>query len=453
MGTYVIDSRLFKDQFSTEAMRTIFSDENTVQKWLDVEAALAKVQAVLGIIPKAAAEEIQKKSRVALIDLDELKREMDRTAHPIVPLLRLIKKVCTGDAGEYVHWGATTQDIIDTGTIIQVREALDVMEAELRELHALLSALAAKHKAVPMTGRTHGQQALPITFGFKVAVWVAEIGRNLQRLQDMRPRVLVGQFSGAVGTLAALGDKGIQVQEDLMRELGLACPEITWHTARDGIAELSSVLAICTTTIGKIAHEIYCLQKTEVGELEEPFAMGKVGSSTMPHKRNPPTCETIVAIAKIVRSTAPLAFDSMLAEHERDKIGLQIEREMIGRLCCLAHAALKKILYVIKGLTVRPENMERNLHIQKGLLMSEAIMMRLGEKFGRQEAHDMVYEVCMGAFEKDVPLKGALLAHPKIAASLSAAEIDAMLDPHGYVGLSETFVDRVTGNKAAGKRR
>lgn len=444
MGAYVIDSRLFKDQFSTEAMRAIFSDENTVQKWLDVEAALAKVQAALGIIPEAAAAEIRRTALVSLIDLDALKLEMDRTAHPIVPLLRAIKKVCKGDAGEYVHWGATTQDIIDTGTVLQVREALEVMEGELRELHALLSGLAAKYKAQPMTGRTHGQQALPITFGFKVAVWVAEIGRNLQRIHDMRPRVLVGQFSGAVGTLAALGDQGIPVQENLMRELGLGCPEIAWHTARDGIAELASVIAICTTTVGKIAHEIYCLQKTEVGELEEPFAMGKVGSSTMPHKRNPPTCETVVAIAKIVRSTAPLAFDSMLAEHERDKIGLQVEREMIGRLCCLADAALKKILYVIRGLVVRPENMERNLHIQKGLLMSEAIMMRLGEKFGRQEAHEMVYEVCMGAFEKNIALKDALLAHKTIGASLSAAEIDAMLDPHGYVGLAETFVDRVT---------
>ena len=451
MGAYVIDSRLFKDQFSTEAMRRIFSDENTVQKWLDVEAALAKVEAGLGIIPEDAAKEICRNARVELIDLDELKREMDRTSHPIVPLLRAIKKVCAGNHGEYVHWGATTQDIIDTGTVLQLREALDVIEAGTRELHGVVCALAQKYKALPMAGRTHGQQALPITFGFKVAVWASEIARNLERLGEMRERVLVGQFSGAVGTHAALGKNGIPVQDGLMRELGLRSPDITWHTARDGIAELVCVLAISTSTIGKIAHEIYCLQKTEFGELEEPFAMGKVGSSTMPHKRNPPTCETIVAIAKVVRSTAPLALEGMLAEHERDKIGLQVEREFLSRVCCLADAALKKMLYVLRGLSVRPQNMERNLYIQKGLLMSEAVMMRLSETFGRQEAHEMVYQVCMGAFEKDIPLKDALLDHPAIAANLTGAEIDAMLDPHGYVGLAEIFVDRATGSATPAK--
>jgi adenylosuccinate lyase len=444
MGAYVIDSRLFKDQFSTEAMRQIFSDENTVQKWLDVEAALARVEAALGIIPKAAAEEISRKARVELIDLDALKREMDRTAHPIVPLLRAIKKVCAGDAGEYVHWGATTQDIIDTGTVLQLREALDVIEAGMCELRGVVCALAQKYKALTMAGRSHGQQALPITFGFKVAVWASEIGRNLERLRELRTRLLVGQFSGAVGTLAALGDKGIAAQESLMRELGLGCPDITWHTARDRVAELACVLAISTSTIGKIAHEIYCLQKTEFSELEEPFAMGKVGSSTMPHKRNPPTCETIVAISRIVRSTTPLALEAMLTEHERDKIGLQVEREFVSRLCCLTDAAVKKALYVVRGLTVRPQNMERNLYVQKGLLMSEAVMMRLSDKFGRQEAHEMVYAVCMDAFEKDIPLKDALLAHPTIGTHLSNADIDSMLDPHGYVGFAEIFVDRVT---------
>ena len=446
MGAYVIDSVLFRDQFSTEATRRIFSDEQTVQKWLDVEAALAKVQARLGIIPEAAAREIQAKAKVDLIDLVDLKKEMDRTSHPIVPLLRAMKKVCSGDAGEYIHWGATTQDIIDTGTVLQIKEALVEIEKNTRKVHANVCTLAQTYRDLTMVARSHGQHALPITFGFKAAVWAEELRRNLDRLAQMKARVLVGQFAGAVGTLAALGDQGVDVQEALFVELGLACPEIAWHVSRDGIAELACVIAICTSTLGKIAHEIYSLQKTETAELEEPFAMGKVGSSTMPHKRNPPTCETIVAISKVVRSTAPLGLEAMMAEHERDKIALQVEREFISRMCCMADAAATKLAFVTGNLTVRGDNMEKNLFIQKGLLLSEAVMMRLGDKFGRQEAHEIVYEVSMAVFENGGTFKDGLLQDPRIGENLSASEIDAMLDPHAYTGAAGLFVDRVVAN-------
>jgi adenylosuccinate lyase len=443
MAAYVIDSRLFADQFSTAASRRIFSDENTVQKWLDVEAALARVEARLGIVPQAVADEISRKAKVELFDLDEMKREMDRTSHPIVPLVRAIKNICDGDAGEFVHWGATTQDIMDTGTILQLREALDEIEAGTRRLLGNVADLAERHKSTVMAGPTHGQQALPITFGFKAAQWLDELCRNLERFREMQRRVLVGQFGGAVGTLAALGVKGEQVQRGLMNELGLACPQISWQSSRDRIAELVCVLAICTSTIGRIAHEIYCLQKTEFAELEEPFSPGKVGSSTMPHKRNPPTCETIVAISKILRSTAPLALEAMMTEHERDKIGLQTEREFISRACCLADAAAKKAVTVVAGLTVKPQNMERNLSLQKGLLMSEPVMMALGAKFGRQRAHEMVYEVCMKVFEADVPFKEGLLENADIKRNLTSEKIDEMLDPHLYTGSAAIFVDRV----------
>lgn len=446
MAAYVIDSALFRDQFSTAQMREIFSDEQTVQRWLDVEAALAKVQARLGIIPQHAADEICAKARAELIDLPDLKREMDRTSHPIVPLLRAMKKVCGGDAAEYIHWGATTQDIIDTGTMLQVRDALDVMGKRYEELEGHLVKLAQKHRDLTMVARSHGQQALPITFGFKVAVWVEEVRRNRERFDAMKARVLVGQFSGAVGTLAALGDKGIAVQEALFEELGLGCPRIHWHVSRDSIAELACVLAICTGTLGKIAHEVYSLQKTETGELEEPFAMGKVGSSTMPHKRNPPTCETVVALARLVRNTAPMALESIMAEHERDKIVLQTEREFISRLCCMCDAAAMKMNYVCANLTVRPANMERNLFVQRGLLMSEAVMMGLSDQLGRQEAHEIVYEVCMDVFERGGDFREALLANPKVAAGIDAQAIDRMLDPHGYTGMAGLFVDRVVGN-------
>jgi 3-carboxy-cis,cis-muconate cycloisomerase len=439
----VIDSRLFKDQFGTEAMRRIFSDENVVQKWLDVEAALAKVEAELGVIPDGAAAEIRKKAKVGYYDLDAMKREMDRTSHPIVPLLRAIKDVCKGDAGEYVHWGATTQDIMDTGTVLQIREALDEIEPNLRKMIKLAADLARTHRSTVMAGRSHGQQALPITFGFKVAGWAAELNRNLERFVEMRKRVLNGQFSGAVGTLAALGKDGDAVQSRLMAELGLANPTITWHTSRDGMAEITCVLAMCVASIGKIAHEIYSLQKTEVAELEEPFSAGKVGSSTMPHKRNPPTCEGIVAIARIVRSIVPTAIEGVMAEHERDKMVLQVEREYTARLFSLTDAAVKKMNYVLAGLTVRPANMRRNLDIQKGLLMSEPVMFALGHKLGRQAAHELVYEICMEVFTEEGSLREGLLKNKKIASEISEAELDAMLDPSSYLGMAETFVDRV----------
>jgi 3-carboxy-cis,cis-muconate cycloisomerase len=443
VSAYVIDSRLFKDQFGTEAMRRIFSDENVVQKWLDVEAALAKVQAELGVIPEGAAAEIRRKSKVEFYDLDAMKKEMDRTSHPIVPLLRAIKDVCEGDAGEFVHWGTTTQDIMDTGTVLQIREALDEIEPNLRKMIKLAAELARTHRSTVMAARSHGQQALPITFGFKVAGWAAELNRNLERFVQMRERVLIGQFSGAVGTLAALGKDGDAVQSQLMAELGLINPPITWHTSRDSMAEITCTLAMCVASIGKIAHEIYTLQKTEVAELEEPFSTGKVGSSTMPHKRNPPTCEGIVAIARIVRGIVPMAIEGMMAEHERDKVVLQVEREYISRLFSLTDAAVKKMSYVLAGLTVRPANMRRNLDIQKGLLMSEPVMMTLGHKLGRQMAHELVYEICMEAFTNDEPLREALLKNPEISSRISESELDAMLDPSSYLGMAETFVDRV----------
>jgi adenylosuccinate lyase len=448
MSAYVIDSTLFRDQFSTAQTRDIFSDERTVQRWLDVEAALAKVQARMGIIPQKAADEIIAKAKVENIDLSDLKHEMDRTSHPIVPLLRAMKKVCDGDAVEFIHYGATTQDIVDTGTVLQIRDALMLIEQHYRDLLGHLLALAAKHRDLTMVARSHGQQALPITFGLKAAVWAEEMRRNLERFEAMKPRVLVGQFSGAVGTLAALGDKGIEVQEALFEELGLACPRIHWHVSRDGIAELACVLAICTGTIGKIAHEIYSLQKTETAELEEPFTTGKVGSSTMPHKRNPPTCEGIVALSRVVRSIAPLALEAMMAEHERDKIVLQTEREFIPRLCCMSDAAAVKMGYVCANLSVRGTNMEKNLYIQRGLLMSEAVMFQLGEHLGKQEAHEIVYEICMDVFETGGDFREALLANPLVASKLDGAAIDRMLDPHAYTGMSGVFVDRVVAGAA-----
>lgn len=443
MSAYVIDSELFRDQFSTPEMREIFSDRRTVQAWLDVEVALAEAEAELGIIPDAAAEAIKDVGDAEMYDLAEMKLEMDRTSHPIVPLVRAIGAKCDGDYGEYVHWGATTQDITDTGTMLQIRDAEAVITSRLEALADALLDHVVTHAATAMPGRTHGQHAQPVTFGYKAAVWLDEIRRHQTRMDEMRPRLLVGQFGGAVGTLAALGDQGLAVREKLMQKLELGEPQITWHTARDRLAELISNMAMIAGTCGKIAHEVYVMQKTEVQEVEEPFPDGKVGSSTMPHKRNPAICEGIIALSRTVRSSLPLAFETLIAEHERDKVGLQTEREFIARTIAQTDAALAKTVVVTEGLDVRSENMRKNLDITKGLTLSEAVMMALGDKLGRQQAHEILYRSCMIAFKEDTTMRDALMHSMEVREILSEEEIDALLDPEAYTGLAARMARQI----------
>lgn len=447
MSAHVTDSELFRDQFGTPEMRRIFDDRMTVQKWLDTEAALARAQAEAGMIPEAAAREIARVADAELYDLAAMKAEMDRTAHPIVPLVRAMDAKCAKaggvDAGGYVHWGATTQDIMDNGQVLQIKDAWEVITADLEVLDGILADLARTHRATPMAGRTHGQQAQPITFGYKVAIWLGELRRHRARLAAAAERVLTGQFSGAVGSMAAIGADGLQVQARMMEILGLRQPAISWHVARDTMAEAASVMAMIAGTMGKIAHEVYVLQKTEVAELEEPMPPGKVGSSTMPHKRNPSICEGVVALAKAAKACLVPAFENLVAEHERDKIGLQAEREYMARLHNMTHCALKKVIFVTGGLTVRADAMRRNLDVTGGLMLSEAVMMRLAPVFGRQEAHEIVYRAAQRAAVDGRTMKEALMAVPEVTGRLSEAEIDAALDPAAYTGLCATFADRV----------
>lgn len=436
MAAYVIDSELFRDQYSTADMREVFSDQRTVQAWLDVEVALADAEAELGIIPEEAARAIRDAGDAADYDLSEMKREMDRTAHPIVPLVRMIGAKCPDGLGEYVHWGATTQDITDTGMILQIRDAMEIIDGRLEALTAALADQAVTHAATAMPGRTHGQHAQPVTFGYKAAIWLDEVRRHQTRMDEMRPRLLAGQFGGAVGTLAALGDQGFAVREKLMRNLELEEPAITWHTARDRIVEMVSVLAMIAGTCGKIAHELFLMTKTELQEVEEPYPAGKVGSSTMPHKRNPAICESIAGLARTVRSSVSMAFETLVGENERDKIALNTEREFIARTVCQTDAALAKTVLLCEGLDVRAGNMRRNLDITKGLTLSEAVMMQLGEKLGRQTAHDILHAACTTAFKQDTTMKDALMQIDTVTDVLSEDEIDALLDPEAYIGLA-----------------
>jgi adenylosuccinate lyase len=443
----MIDSPLFGDLFSTEEMRKLFSDETTVQKWLDVEAALARAEAKLGIIKQEHADEITRKARVELLDMAVMKEQLKHTFHPIMPLITCVKKICDPPAGEYFHWGATTQDIMDSGTVLQLKEANAVIVRELTKTLDLLIDIAQRHKNTVQPGRTHGQHALPITFGYKVAVWAAEIQRHLKRIEEMSPRVFQGQFGGAVGTLASIGESGFQLQELMFADLGLGVPEIAWHTSRDKMTEFVCVYAMIGSTLSKIANEIIVLQRTELAEVEEPFHMGKVGSSTMPHKRNPMMCEAIVAAGKLIQMQVVPALSDMIAENERDMRGWQAEWSFLAETCCFLSGMLFYTNTVLGGLQVYPANMQRNLDLLHGLLLSENVMLVLGAKIGRQEAHELVYQLSMKAFENNIPFKQLLLEHPQVNKHLTEKQLSDILDPTKYTGLAAQFVDRVTGKR------
>lgn len=446
MGSHIIDSELFGDQYSSAEMREVFSLENTLRGWIAVEVALAKAESELGIIPEEAAREIEHRGKVEYFDIAALKRGIDATWHPIVPFIREYEALCEDRHGEYLHWGATTQDIMDTGTVLQIKRGLEIVERDLLDIVSILSRVAREHAETLMPGRTHGQHALPITFGYKVAVWTAEIMRHLKRLDQIRPRVLTGNLNGAVGTMAYLGESGPRVQERVMEMLGLKAPEISWQVSRDRIAEVAHFVGMVGATFGKISKEIILLQKTEVAELEEPFVTGKVGSSTMPQKRNPMTCEAVFAASNILKAQAGLGLDAMLQEHERDMGLWQVEWEFLPEMFMLAGGILRHMKQVLCGLQIRKENMARNLERSEGLIMAEAVMEKIAGKLGRQEAHELVYEVAMRSFESGESFGQALKNTETLEEVIKPSEIDEVLDPSTYVGLCVHFVDAVSSS-------
>jgi 3-carboxy-cis,cis-muconate cycloisomerase len=439
----MIDSALFGDLYSTAEMREVWSDRTMIQRWLDVEAALARAEARLGIIPAPAADEISRKARVELLDLEEMKRELEHTRHPIMPLIRCLGRACEPAAAEFIHWGATTQDVLDTGLVLQLRASHAILTRDLGEVRRLLATLARRHRDTVQAGRTHGQQALPITFGYKLAVWVAEADRHLERLAQLGPRIFRGQLAGAVGTLASIGEQGLELQALFCEELGLAVPEIAWHTARDGVAETVCAYALVGGTLAKIANEVIDLQRTEIGEVEEPFHRGKVGSSTMPHKRNPSACEHVVALGRLLHAQVAPALQSLVSAHERDKRAGVTEQAVLPDSSCLLAGMLRATQGILAGLHVYPERMRENLGLLGGLLASEAVMLALARHIGRQRAHEVVYELCMDAVEERMPLRRLLLEDPRVKPYLGETDLDTLLDPARYTGLAARFVDRV----------
>lgn len=443
MPASIIDSAIFQGIFSSDEMRQVWSDENRTQKYLDVERALAIVQGRLGLIPAEAAEEIVSHCRLDQIDMARLRQQTERIGYPILGVVSQLNALCRDKLGEYCHWGATTQDITDTATVLQIREALALVDAELTGISAALAKLAREHRDTPVIARSNLQQAIPVTFGYKMAGLLSAVERHRERLAQLRERVLVGEFAGAAGTLASLETGAMETQAGLCAELGLKQPLIAWHTIRDNIAEVGAFLGLVGGTLGKLSMDVKLMMQTEVGEVYEPYHHGRGSSSTMPQKRNPISSCYIHAAISIVRQHAAALMDAMVADHERSTGPWEIEWIVLPEAFCLMAGALKQSRFVLEGLQVDAAAMRRNIDMTQGLVMSEAVMMGLGHHLGRETAHDLVYDLCRESIASNKPLLDLLAAHPDISRHVDRAALQAMLDPANYLGQSGHMVDRV----------
>jgi 3-carboxy-cis,cis-muconate cycloisomerase len=443
MPASIIDSSIFQGIFSSDEMREAWSDENRTRKYLDVERALAIVQGRLGLIPQEAADEIVSHCTLDQIDMGKLRQQTERIGYPILGVVSQLNALCRDKLGEYCHWGATTQDITDTATVLQIREALVIVERELAAISAAMAKLAKDHRDTPMIGRSNLQQAIPVTFGYKIAGLLSAIERHRERLAQLRERVLVGEFAGAAGTLASLEAGAMQTQAGLCAELGLKQPLIAWHTIRDNIAECGTFLGLVGGTLGKLSMDVKLMMQTEVGEVYEPYHHGRGSSSTMPQKRNPISSCYIHAAISVVRQHAAALMDAMVADHERSTGPWEIEWIVLPEAFCLMAGALKQSRFVLEGLQVDAQAMRRNVDLTEGLVMSEAVMMGLGGFIGREVAHDLVYDLCREAIATKRPLLDLLAAHPEIARHVDRAALQRMLDPAHYLGQSGHMVDRV----------
>jgi len=446
LGSTVLESALFRDMFGTAEMRAVFADEALVGRYLEVEAALARAQARLGVVPAEAARAIGAACGSIEIDWERLRRETENVGYPILPLVHQLAEAA-GQAGRYVHWGATTQDIMDTASVLQIRSALDIVARDLAELRTILAALARRYRNTPMAGRTHLQQALPVTFGYKAAVWLSGIDRHIERVQQARPRILLGQFAGAAGTLASVGQAGLETQRLFCEEVGLAQPAITWHVARDGLAEAVTLLGLVTGTLGKIATDVMLMSATEFGEVSEPFVPGRGASSTMPQKRNPISSELILASAKAVRQHVAAMLDGMIHDFERATGPWHLEWVSLPESFLLTASSLTNAKFMLAGLVVHEDRMRENLGLTGGLIVAEAVMMAAAPALGRQRAHDLVYEACREAIESGRDLADILATSREVAEALGGEDaIRCHCDPANYLGSCGAMVDRVLGD-------
>ena len=440
MPSTLIDSKIYKDLFGTEAMRDIFSDDTYIDRCVRVEAALAKVQGNIGVIPKDAAKTIVKMATPKAIDRKSLKNDMEIVGRVIAPIVKQLTAAC-GDQGAYVHWGATTQDIMDTVVVLQIRDAFAIIDKGVNEIIHILKRLTHEHRDTLMAGRTAGQQALPTTFGLKTVVWLEEMLRHQERLVQMKPRILTGQFGGAVGTLASLGDQGLHVQAALMKELDLDQPLVTWHAARDRFVEVCLTLTMMTGSLGKFATEVGSLMQTEISEVFEGYSPGRGSSSTMPQKRNPRFAEFIPAITKLANHNAGLMLEAMSREHERSGPPWMAEWAALPEIFILTSGALQQSIAMLDTLDVRKERMRENLELTNGLILSEAVMMALAPYLSRLGAKKIVGQSCEIALKENKHLRDVLAKMPDVSKHLSKKELDALFDPTNYLGLAGKIID------------
>ena len=450
MSVNPADSTVFGGLFGSDAMRAVFSEEGFVQKMLDVEAALARVEARLGLIPAASADAITAAAKLERVSLAEIGKSARTVGYPVVGLVKALGRAAGGDASRHVHWGATTQDIMDSAVVLQMRDGLALIETSLRRVIAGLAEQARRHRGTVMAGRTHLQHALPITFGYKVAVWLAPLVDHLARLAELRPRVLTLQFGGAVGTLASLGARGRAVAEGLAAELGLAAPAAPWHVDRARVVEAASFLGLVCGSLAKLATDVMLLMQSELGEAFEPHQSGRGGSSTMPQKRNPIACEYVIAAARGVHALVPLLLNAMAQDHERATGPWQSEWLALPQIFVLSAGALEHGTVLAEGLTVDAPKMRRNLDLHEGLIMAEAVMMALAEAIGRDTAHQVVQEACDRAIERKRPLAEMLAEDGAVQPHLDRTALDRLTDPASYLGECDAVVDRVLARVAAG---
>ncbi|MEM2092024.1 MAG: adenylosuccinate lyase [Candidatus Bathyarchaeia archaeon] len=423
-------------RYGTPEMLRVFEEENYIQRMLDVEAALAWAQSEVGEIPKEAAEKIMEMASTKYVKVSRVKEIEKEIKHDVMALVRALSEVC-GPSGAYVHLGITSYDVVDTARALQIRDALDIIERRLNELELILLNLADKYKSTIMMGRTHGQHALPITFGLKMAVWMREVSRHIQRLRDCRRRILVGKITGAVGTQAGLGQNAQKIQRLVMDRLGLQPPEVTTQIIqRDRHAELICLLAIIASSLDKFATEIRELQRTEIAEVFEPFERQKqVGSSTMPHKRNPEICERVCGLAKVVRSLVIPALENIPTWNERDLTQSSAERFIIPEAFILVDYMLSLMIWVLSNLEVDEERMRKNMELTEGRALSEAVMIALVRKgMNRQDAHELLRQLAIKSAIEKRHFKEILLNNETIRKFLSEEEVSEALDPKNYLG-------------------
>ncbi|WP_461863451.1 adenylosuccinate lyase [Thermococcus sp.] len=438
MAVHPIDYR-----YGSEEMRRIWEEGNKLQKLLDVEAALARAHARVGNIPEESARVISERANTKLVRLERVKEIEAEIHHDIMAVVKALSEVC-GEHGKYVHLGATSNDIIDTANALLIKESLTIVENDLKELRSILKNLAKEHRRTVCIGRTHGQHAVPTTYGMKFAIWLDEVQRHIDRLNELRDRVLVGQMSGAVGTMASFGEKGLEIQRLVMEDLGLKPARISNQIIqRDVYAELMAFLALVASTLDKIALEIRNLQRTEILEVSEPFGKKQVGSSTMPHKRNPIRSEKISGLARVLYSNVIPALLNNPLWHERDLTNSSVERVILPESFMLLDEMLKNMKKVLAGLEFFPENIKRNLYLTNNLIMAEPLMLKLTDKgMGRQEAHELVRQLAMSAFQNGRDLIEVAKENQTVRKFLSEEDFES-LKPENYIGLATEIVNNV----------